>query len=113
MIKPKSYEEILNSMISMLVASTGQEAKRGSVILNVLETVAREQALMWELLFNMSQAQERPDYELTKTIRLETPIEYIPIKITISTDYPKCECGSEKTGSSRHSNWCQKYKENK
>jgi hypothetical protein len=40
---------------------------------------------------------------------------------TYTIDYPwesievtiKCECGSEKVGSTRHSHWCPKYKESK
>lgn len=34
-----------------------------------------------------------------------------PMPYSISLDKAKCECGSEKTGSNRHSAWCQKYTE--
>lgn len=31
------------------------------------------------------------------------------VSYDISMDEPKCECGSEKVGSNKHSTWCQKW----
>ena len=44
------------------------------------------------------------------TIKLEQAIEFVPISITI--EGAKCNCGSEKVGSPRHSDWCDRYDPN-
>ena len=37
-------------------------------------------------------------------------VDFIPINIVIHEGSEvKCECGSEKTGSNKHSTWCQKF----
>lgn len=43
----------------------------------------------------------------TKTVQVPTAMDFIQVNITIEAD--KCECGSEKTGSNRHSSWCKKW----
>jgi hypothetical protein len=49
----------------------------------------------------------------TKTFVMPTliPVEYLrgDFKFDLKLLVPKCECGSEKAGSNRHSTWCEKY----
>lgn len=35
-------------------------------------------------------------------------IDYVPV-YSWKDEEPKCECGSEKSGSNRHSTWCKKF----
>jgi hypothetical protein len=43
-------------------------------------------------------------------VKISKPIDFIPITIHIGNlDSLKCECGSEKVGSNKHSSWCKKF----
>ena len=51
-----------------------------------------------------------PDEDLLKYFEeLLKALEPVPSEPFVIDIAEKCECGSEKVGSSKHSDWCQKY----
>jgi len=45
----------------------------------------------------------------TKTLHSQIAIDLSSINIAIDLAHIECECGSDKCGSNKHSNWCPKY----
>jgi hypothetical protein len=114
--KIRSYEEILNDMVASLQASSGERlnVSPGSMIHAFLTTMAYQFAMMQDLMqlrYENIRVKGDPiarSVEFYSTVQVAKPLDFIPIQLRIGDDL-KCECGSEKTGSNKHSTWCDKY----
>ena len=118
--KPRSYEEILGDMVASFHAHTGEQmnTRPGSMIYTLFSIMAGQLVTIQETM-QMSvgdiQARVNPDpmrdaMDVSMNVRMNQSIDFLPISIHLGNmDELKCECGSEKTGSNKHSTWCKKF----
>lgn len=79
----------------------------GEVFRKLSSNAAQEDCYIWY------DQQQNWKWIGAKIIAPTPKIEFIPITIHIgNVEEMKCECGSEKSGSNKHSDWCKKYDPN-